>query len=70
MKLLQPQPHGGAMHPEILGNRLTLPPPMRHQDGLAPVPEPAVMGRFEDLFQVHLFCGRQSDPPHPFYPLS
>ena len=27
-------------------------------------------GRFEGLFQVRLCCGRQSDPPHRFHPLS
>jgi hypothetical protein len=26
------------------------------------------MGRFEDLFQLGLFRGRQPDPPHLFYP--
>jgi hypothetical protein len=34
------------------------------------VAEASVIGRFEDLFQLHLLCGRQPDPPHLFHPLS
>jgi hypothetical protein len=69
MKLLEPQPHGGAMYLKILGNRLTLPPAMGHHDRLAPVTESSVMGRFEDLFQLRLCRCRQPDPPHLFPPL-
>jgi hypothetical protein len=68
-KLLEPQPHGGAMYLKILGNRLTLPPAMGHHDRLAPVTESSVMGRFEDRFQLRLCRCRQPDPPHLFPPL-
>jgi hypothetical protein len=69
MIVLQPQPHRRTMHAHILGNHLTLPPPMRHQDRLTPVTEASVVGGVEDLFQVRLFCGRQPDPLHLFHPL-
>src|SRR5262249_9800116 len=67
--LLQPQPHSSAMHPEILSNRLALPPSMRHQDRLAPVAETSIIRGFEDLFQLRLFGGCQPNPPHRFLPL-
>jgi hypothetical protein len=66
--LLEPQAHRGTMHPQVLGDHLALPPAMGHQDGLAPVAEAAVIGRFEDLFQLGLLCGRQPNPPHLFPP--
>jgi hypothetical protein len=58
------------MHAQVLGNDLALPPAMSHEDGLAPVAEASVIGRFEDLFHLCLLCGRQPDPLHRFYPLS
>jgi hypothetical protein len=69
MVLLEPQPYRRTMYASILGNHLALPPPMRHQDRLAPVTEASVVGRFEDLFQWRLCCPRQPDPPPRFHPL-
>jgi hypothetical protein len=43
---------------------------MGHQDRLAPVAEASIIGRFEDLFQLRLFRGREPDSPHLFHPLS
>jgi hypothetical protein len=62
--VLAPESHRGAMHPSILGNGLTLPPPARHQDRLTPVPEASVMGRLEEVFQWLLCRCRQPHPPH------
>jgi hypothetical protein len=42
---------------------------MGPQDGLTPVAEASVISRFEELFQVRLFRGRQPDPPHRVLPL-
>ncbi len=67
--LLDPQPYRRTMDASILGNRLAFPPPMRHQDRLAPIAEASVISRFEDLVQLRLFCPRQPDPPHRFPPL-
>jgi hypothetical protein len=58
------------MHAEILSDRLALPPPMGHQDRLAPVTEASIIGCFEDVFQLRLFRSRQPDPPHLFHLLS
>src|SRR5215475_203783 len=69
MIVLQPQPYGRTMYPQILGNRRALPPPIRHQDRLTPVAEASVIRRFEKLFQVRLFRLRQLDPPHRSPPL-
>jgi len=68
--LPEPEAHRGTMHAQVLGNDLALPPSMGHEDGLAPVAEASVIGRFEDLFQLRLLCGCQPDPLHRFYPLS
>jgi len=62
--LLEPQAHRRTMHPQILGDGLALPSSMGHYDRLASVVESSVSGRFEELFQVHLFRGRQSNAPH------
>jgi hypothetical protein len=43
---------------------------MGHQDRLTPVAEASVISRFEDLFQLRVFCGCQPDPPHRFHLLS
>jgi hypothetical protein len=42
---------------------------MGHQDRWAPVAEASISGRFEYLFQLCLFRGRQPDSPHLFHPL-
>src|SRR5262245_60941853 len=62
--VLEPEPHRRAMHPSILGNGLTLPPPARHQDRLTPVTEAPIAGRLEDVFQLLLFRCRQPNLPH------
>jgi len=69
MVRLEPQPYRRTMDASILGTRLALSPPLRPQDRLAPVAEASVIGRFEELFQLRLFCLRQPDPPHRLPPL-
>jgi hypothetical protein len=56
------------MHPSILRNGLALPPPTRHQDRLAPVAAAAIGSRFEEVFQMYLFRGRQPDASHLVQP--
>jgi hypothetical protein len=66
--VLEPAPHCGAMHPQISGDGLALPPPVRHRDRLTPVTEASVIGRLEGVFQLFLFRCRQLNPPHLFQP--
>src|SRR5262249_38908580 len=70
MIVREPEPHGRAMHPQILGDGLALATPTGHQDRLAPVAESSVVGRLEGVFQLLFFRGRQPHPPHLFRPLS
>jgi hypothetical protein len=43
MLVLEPEPHRGAMHPQILRDGLALPTPTRHQDRLTPVTKASVI---------------------------
>src|SRR4030095_14504183 len=65
--LLKLESHGGAMDPSILGDDLALPATTCHQHCLASVTESSVLSRFEDLVQLRLFHGRQSDPSHLYH---
>ena len=64
----EPEPHRGAMHPQILGDGLTLSTPARHQDRLTPVTEAPIAGRLEDVCQLFVFHCRQLHPPHLYPP--
>src|SRR5262249_25074585 len=64
--VLEPERPRGAMHPQILGNGLALPPPACHQDRLTPVAEASVIGRLAKVLQWLLFRCRQPHPPHLF----
>src|SRR6516162_4731864 len=66
--VLEPEPHRRAMHSQILGNGLALPPPARHQDRLTPVTQASVLGCLEEVFQLFVFRSRQLNPPHLFPP--
>jgi hypothetical protein len=62
--LREPAPHGGAMHTHILGNGPAFASPTGHQDRLAPVAEPSVSSRLENVFELHVFRCGQPYPSH------
>ena len=68
--VLEPQPHGRPVPPDIVRAGLTRPSPTRQEDRWAPSAAVSVRGRLADRFQVRLCWGRPPAPPHRFHPLA